>query len=127
MKLATKFTSAVLALSLSVGGFALSASYASVAMAQTTSSKAIVDQAKTDNLVGERIDGYLALVNANAPAHVQAAVNEINIRRKSVYTKLARSGGTEVAVIARLSGEKLIAKAAPSTKIMGDDGVWRTR
>lgn len=127
MKLTTKIFSAVLGSLITVGGIALHPAMSAPAYAQTASAKTIVDQAKKQRLVGERIDGYLGLVMGSVSPEVQSAVNEINIRRKSLYTKLARDQGVEIAVISRLTGEKLIAKAMPGEKIMGDDGVWRTK
>ena len=124
-----KVVFAPLALTLMVGGVGLGAllvlSPAQEAVAQTSNAKAVVDQAKRDGFVGERIDGYLGLVTGYASKEVQAAVNEINIRRKSVYTNLARSQNVSVDVVAALSGEKLVAKAAPGTNVMDASGVWR--
>ncbi len=96
------------------------------ASAQTASAKTVVDQAKRDGLVGERIDGYLGVVGAGLSAPIQAAVNEINIRRKSAYTKLARQQNVSVEVVAALSGEKLAAKALAGTKTMDASGAWST-
>lgn len=124
MKFATKITSAVLGLSLLMGAVAINHSFAPAAYAQTSSAKAVVDQAKTDGFIGERIDGYLAVVKAGVPSPVQNAMNEINIRRKSVYTRLARAQNVSVDVVARLSGEKLTAKAKAGEKIMLDNGAW---
>ena len=107
MKLSTKIMSAVLGLALIGGAVALSETFTPAAYAQTSSAKSIVDQAKTSGTVGERLDGYLGLVSGSASASVQAAMNEINIRRKSVYTKLARAQNVSVEVVAALSGEKL--------------------
>ncbi|HHL43485.1 MAG TPA: DUF1318 domain-containing protein [Hellea balneolensis] len=97
------------------------------AYAQTMTAKQIVDAAKAQGLVGETIAGYLAVVNGSASAEIQAAVNEINIRRKSVYTKMAREQGVQVAEAARVVGEKLIAKAKPGEKVMLENGVWTTK
>lgn len=127
MKLSMKFMSAVFGASLVLSGIALSSAISAPAFAQTASAKSIVDNAKAKGLVGERIDGYLGLVTGRVSPEVQSAVNEINIRRKSLFTKLAREQGVEIAVISRLTGEKLIAKASAGEKTMGDDGVWRTK
>lgn len=126
MKFSTKIISAVLGLALVGSGMVMQNALVPSAYAQTSTAKAIVDQAKMDGLVGERLDGYLGLVDASASADVQAAMNEINIRRKSVYTKLARAQNVSVEVVAALSGEKLTAKALPGQKIMLGDGVWQS-
>ncbi len=91
--------------------------------AYAASAKAVVDQAVAAGRIGERIDGYLAIVS-NASDEERRAMNEINIGRKSVYTDLAEKKGVSVEVISRLSGEKQIAKAAPGSMIMNDSGQW---
>ena len=93
-----------------------------VAVAQMDA-KSIVDAAKARGEVGERIDGYLAVVT-DTSTEVKAAVDEINIGRKQVYTRLAREQNVKIEVVARLTGEKQIAKAAPDDMVMGEDGVW---
>ena len=93
-----------------------------VAVAQMDA-KSIVDAAKARGEVGERIDGYLAVVT-DTSTEVKAAVDEINIGRKQVYTRLAREQNVKIEVVARLTGEKQIAKAAPDNMVMGEDGVW---
>lgn len=99
--------------------------HAPAASAQS-SSKAIVDQAIAAGRIGETIDGYLGAVSSLNDAE-RNAMNTINIGRKSVYTKLAEQQGVSVDVIARLSGEKQIAKAAAGSKIMNANGLWATK
>jgi uncharacterized protein YdbL (DUF1318 family) len=97
----------------------------SVAEAQQTSSqsKRIVDAAKTRGEIGERIDGYLAAVTNLSPS-VQAAMNDINISRKVVYEQLAEARGQSIRVVAQLTGESQISKAAPGEFVQGADGKW---
>ncbi|NNE59081.1 MAG: YdbL family protein [Hellea sp.] len=95
------------------------------AYAQTADAKRIVDDAKTAKLVGETVSGYLAVVNAASPSReVLNAMNEINIRRKNLYTKLAREQNVQIEVIAALTGEKVIANANRGEMIMNKDGRW---
>lgn len=124
MKLVSKMTAAVFSVALLAGGLAMSNTMAPSAVAQIGNAKKIVDDAKSKGLVGETIDGYLELVEANVSADIQAAVNEINIRRKSVYTQLAREKNTSPDNVAGVSGEKLTAKAAPGEKVKLSDGRW---
>ena len=58
--------------------------------AEKASARAIVKAAIKQGVVGETAEGYLALTDKNVPAAIVEATNEINIGRKSVYTKLAR-------------------------------------
>jgi len=92
---------------------------------QTSSAKSRVDQAKAQGLVGEQLDGYIGFVTPGISADIRAAVNEINIKRKSIFTKTARAKKVSVATIAGLTGEKLTTKAKPGEKIKLGDGSWR--
>lgn len=96
------------------------------AMAQVQSSKAVVKAAIRKGIVGETAAGYLALTSGTASQEVLNAMNEINIGRKSVYTRLAEQQNVQVDVVAALTGEKQLAKSAPGTKIMNKQGMWVT-
>ena len=74
MKLSTKLMSAVFAASVMVGTIALAPVWTPDAVAQTASAKSIVDQAKTDQLVGEKLNGYLDFVAQDISAEICAAV-----------------------------------------------------
>jgi uncharacterized protein YdbL (DUF1318 family) len=107
------------------GALALQTTGDNVAVAQTNA-KSVVDAAKSRGEVGERIDGYLAVVTSTS-AEVKAAVDEINIGRKQVYTRLAREQNVKIEIVAKLTGEKQLAKAAPGEMIMGEDAVWKKK
>ena len=124
MKNSTKLMSAVFAASVVVGTMTLVPVWTPNAMAQTVSAKSIVDQAKTDKLVGEKLNGYLDFVTQDASAEIRAAVNEINIKRKSIYTSLAREQSVGISDVAGLTGEKLVAKAKPGEMTMLGDNQW---
>ena len=99
-----------------------------VAHAQS-SSKAIVDSAKAEGVVGEQIDGYLAVVDGqSASADVQAAVRDINIARKAVYTKIAqKDAGASVQDVANLTGEKLVNNLPSGQWYRDSFGTWKQR
>lgn len=127
MKFAIKMTSAILGVAMIGATLAPMGALVTTVQAQAINSKAVVNKAKTAGLVGENINGYLELVSASAPANVAAAVNDINIRRRSVYTDHARRTGESVSDIAGVSGEKLVAKAKVGEKVKLSNGVWTTR
>ena len=109
---------AVLISALLVIGFAIAAPSASAGDPQ-------IDAAKAQGLVGETIDGYLGLTDAvTRDASLKRKVNEINARRRALFTQLAEDSGTTVEQVARVTGEKQLANAAPGQMIMGEDGVW---
>lgn len=132
MKLSSILMSATFAAAVIIGTIALAPVWTPNASAQTTSStssqivsaKSIVDQAKIDKTVGEKLNGYLDFVTQDVSAEIRAAVNEINIKRKSIYTNLAREQNVGISDIAGLTGEKLIAKAKPGEMVMMGDNLW---
>ena len=86
----------------------------------------VIEAAKTEGIVGEQIDGFLGIVGRADPA-IQRKVDEINAGRRSVYSNLAAREGQPLSVVARLTGEKLIADAARGTYILDETGVWRVK
>lgn len=99
-----------------------------LAQAQIQNAKSVVDDAKSKGIIGETVSGYLAPVDgAIVSQGVRNAMNEINIGRKSVYTRLAREQNLSVDVVATLTGEKQIVKAARGEKVLDSSQKWRTK
>ena len=86
-----------------------------------------LDQAKAAGQVGERIDGYLGVVDANAPGDVRAMVDRINAQRRAKYAEIAAERGTSVQAVAQIAGEKLIERAARGEYVLGANGKWRQK
>ncbi len=99
---------------------AFSAFSASPAAAQTSA----IEQAKAAGQVGEQADGYLGFVAGQVPQDLVAAVNEINIRRRAEYTRLAEEQGTSVEVVARLTAERLIDRVPAGQWYRNAGGQW---
>ena len=127
MNTGIKLLGAFAALGLVFGGISVATMAPTPAVAQSNSAKLVTDRAKADGIVGERIDGYLGLVQNSASGDIQAAVNEINIRRKSAYTDLARNQNVSVDVVAKLSGEKLTANAPRGQMVLLDASGWKKK
>lgn len=117
------------ALSLLAGGTLLmTASGDNAAHAQNASAKSTVDSAKARGEIGEQINGYLAVVDGASPSSaVVNAYKEINIARKTVYTRLASQQNVQVDVVAQITGEKQIKKAAPGQFVKDATGVWKRK
>jgi uncharacterized protein len=86
-----------------------------------------LDDAKAAGQVGERIDGYLGVVDANAPASVRALVDQINARREAKYKEIADKQGAPVAAVAQITGKRLIERAPAGQYVLGADGQWRQK
>jgi uncharacterized protein YdbL (DUF1318 family) len=108
----TVFKSALIALML--------ASTAPMALANPA-----IDQAKVAGIIGERADGYLAFVDpSKADADLRRQVDDINAKRRDVYTQLAQQQGATIAVVGALTAEKLIANTPSGQYVMGANGTW---
>ncbi len=83
-----------------------------------------IEAAQGQGVVGERIDGYLGIVDGNVDPALRRKLNEINNMRRALYDRTARDTGTTTAQVARVTGEKQIAKAGPGEYVMLEDGGW---
>jgi hypothetical protein len=83
-----------------------------------------IEAAKDQGVVGERIDGYLGIVNGGADASLIRRVQDINNKRRAVYDDLAEQTNTTTEQVARVTGEKLIGQAGRGEYIMGESGNW---
>jgi len=92
MTLKNKILSAFSAIALIAGGTVAFTTLSSTpAIAQSQNAKSVVDSAKTKGVIGETIAGYLAETGSGSISPSErAAMNEINIGRKSIYTRKAR-------------------------------------
>lgn len=84
-----------------------------------------IEAAKSAGVVGERIDGYLGIVDPTAiePATLRK-VEEVNAKRRAVYADLATRSGQTIEVVARLTGEKQFEAASPGEYVMDASGRW---
>lgn len=104
-----------------VGGMVALALAGSSALAQASEYAA----AKAAGQIGEKIDGYVALVTG--PGSLRAVVDDINIKRKAVYAERAQANHATVEEFAFSAGCNLIAKTRPGEKYQAPDGSWQGR
>jgi uncharacterized protein len=83
-------------------------------------------QARASGQVGEKVDGYLGVVGGGTPA-LRALVDDLNIKRRAVYTQKAQAQHATVQEYAFTSGCLLIAQTMPGEKYQAPDGSWQTR
>jgi uncharacterized protein YdbL (DUF1318 family) len=86
-----------------------------------------LEDAKATGLVGERIDGYLGVVDSSAPGDIKRLVEQINAEREAKYAEVADKKGVPVKAVAQIAGEKLINRAGRGEYVMGADGQWRQK
>jgi uncharacterized protein YdbL (DUF1318 family) len=81
--------------------------------------------ARAAGQVGEKMDGYLGVIGGGA--EVRAMVDDLNIKRRAVYSQKAQSQHATVEEYAFTSGCLLIAQTSPGEKYQAPDGSWQTR
>ena len=80
--------------------------------------------AKKQGLIGEQNNGYLGLVNSQAPADVKALVNETNSRRKAQFAQIASKNGVSEAEAAKIFAREAEARTLPGNYIQNASGAW---
>ena len=82
--------------------------------------------ARAAGQVGERMDGYLGVVGEGS-RQIQDLVDDINIKRKAVYSERARAEGATIEQYAFTAGCLAIARTVAGEKYQAPDGTWQTR
>jgi len=86
-----------------------------------------LQEAKNEGIVGERIDGYVGLVENSAAVEVVAMVRDVNNQRRALYQQIARENNLSVDQVAALAYEKAV-EATPSGQYVQDaTGAWATK
>jgi uncharacterized protein len=83
--------------------------------------------ARSQGLIGEMPTGYVGFVTPPSAA-IKALVDDINIKRKAVYTEQALANGVTVEEFAFRNGCRLISeKTVAGEKYQAPDKSWKTR
>lgn len=90
---------------LSAALLALSLAFATPTFAQAGD---LAGELRASGQAGEQADGYLGLVSGGAD--VQARVDQVNIKRKALYTELATQRSVTVQDVAESTACKLLAE-----------------
>lgn len=82
--------------------------------------------ARSAGQVGEKTDGYLGFVTPPS-TEVRHLVDDLNIKRRAVYSEKAQAAAATVEEYAFTSGCRLIAQTVPGEKYQAPDNSWKTR
>ncbi len=113
----TKSMLAAAAVATALGGFA------APAFAQRDPAYAA---ARAAGQVGEKMDGYLGVVGSETP-ELKRIVNDINIKRRAVYSERAKANNATLEEYALTAGCQAILATKPGEKYQAPDGSWQTR
>ncbi|MCU7783011.1 YdbL family protein [Lelliottia amnigena] len=92
-------------------------------LAMSAQAQAItLKEARAQGRVGETLSGYIAPVRQDQ--ETLALVSEINAARSESYQKLADSNNLPVDEVAKMAGQKLVARAQPGEYVKGINGKW---
>lgn len=81
--------------------------------------------ARRAGLIGERFDGYLGVVNPNAPANIRRQVSTINIRRRALYSNLAARRGVSPQEVGITTACSLLRRINVGEYYLLNQGGWR--
>lgn len=84
------------------------------------------EAARAAGTVGERTDGYLAVVGSGDAA-LRKLVDDINIRRRAIYARRAQAENATLEEYSFTAGCLTIARTRPGEKYQAPDGSWQTR
>ncbi len=84
-----------------------------------------LDEAKTQGLVGEKMNGYTGAVVSSAEA--RALVDDINNRRRQEYERISSENGQPQDVVEKLAAEKLIGRLGAGQYYEDENGNWRRK
>jgi uncharacterized protein len=82
--------------------------------------------ARASGAVGEKTDGYLGYPTPPSPS-LRSLVEDLNIKRRAVYSEKAQAAGATIEEYAFTSGCRLITQTAPGEKYEGATGAWLIR
>lgn len=109
MKISIRFFSVLVGVMLSVSGaFALD-----------------LQEARTQGLVGEKLDGYVAAVKPSA--EVDSLIKDINGRRQQEYQRISKENGKAVDIVAKLASGTIIEKLPAGSLYQSTDGSWKKK
>lgn len=82
--------------------------------------------AKQQGMVGEKLDGYLGIVQSSPSADLRNLVEEVNAARRQKYEEIAKQNGTSVETVEVLAGEKAIEKTQAGHYVQTATG-WKKK
>jgi len=83
-----------------------------------------LSDARSAGYVGERPDGFVAIVDNNAPSAVRAMVDQINAQRQAAYQNVASQTGAPATQVGIVAAQRIYAEVPPGTYLLSQSGSW---
>lgn len=82
-------------------------------------------QARSQGMVGEKTDGYVAAIKPSA--EVNALVSEVNAKRRAEYERISKQNGQSVDVVAKLAAPQIAKGLEAGSRYQDPSGSWKSR
>lgn len=82
-------------------------------------------EARNAGLIGEKLDGYVAVLKHSPEADALAA--EVNAKRKGEYAKISAANAQPIDIVAKLAAAQIIEKLDKGDKYQTSGGGWTSK
>ena len=83
-----------------------------------------LDDARAQGTVGERFDGFAAIRDPSASPSTRKLVEDINAKRRKLYSDVSTREGTTIAAVGRIYARQIVGIVPPGTWMLGENGRW---
>ena len=84
-----------------------------------------LQEARSQGLVGEKADGYVAAVSSSAEA--DALVSDVNAKRRAEYTRISKQNGQSLDVVSKLAAPQIMQGLPAGSMVQDSSGAWKKR
>lgn len=83
-----------------------------------------LDDARAQGAIGERFDGFAAIRDPSAPASARKLVEDINAKRRKLYSEVSTREGTTIEAVGRIYARQIVDIVPAGTWILQENGQW---
>ncbi len=98
-----------------------------IVLGASAASAGNLDDAESAGKIGEGVDGYVHLIDKNAPADLKTLVKDVNDKRRARYASIAKERGAGVEDVAAIAGAKLVERAPAGHYVLDSSAKWRKK
>ena len=83
-----------------------------------------LDDERARGTIGERYDGYLAIRDPSASANARQLVEDINAKRRKLYSEVSTREGATSDSVGRIYAREIVENVPAGTWILRENGEW---